>query len=112
MNNEQVEELQPTREELKDKLRSKIHQKKKFRNGGITRKTSQTLKDKMDKLTKILIDENITSDTPINEHIIDIVTSVISIDEMNKIFEHIGNHPEVSDNFKDFVHNILNFKPP
>ena len=116
MNSDQVEELQqtnkPNREELRDKLRAKIGQKRSVRKGGVTRKDAQTLSDKIEKLVQVLKDENITVNTPLTEGIMEKVTGIISINEMKKIMSQIESNPEVSDKFKQFMDNALNFKPP
>ena len=116
MDTDEIEELhktdKPTRQELKDKLRAKIGQKRTARKGGVTRKESQTLSDKIEKLVQILKDENITVNTPLNENILEKVTEILSINEMKKIMTQVENNAEVSDNFKLFMDNILKFKPP
>lgn len=113
MDSNSVEELQPTnREELRNKLRSKIGQKRNIRKGGVTRKESQTLSDKIQKLVQVLQDENITVNTPISERVLEKVTEILSINEMKKVMSQIEQNPEVSDNFKQFMNNILNFKSP
>ena len=116
MDTEEIEELhktdKPTRQELKDKLRAKIGQKRTARKGGVTRKESQTLSDKIEKLVQILKDENITVNTPLNENIMEKVTEILSINEMKKIMTQVENNAEVSDNFKLFMSNVLKFKPP
>lgn len=116
MDTDQVEELQqtgkPTREELKNKLRAKIGQKRSVRNGGVSRKDAQTLSDKVEKLVEVLKNENITVNTPLTEKVMEKVTEILSINEMKKIMSQIESNPEVSDNFKQFINNALNFKAP
>lgn len=116
MDTDSVEELhqtnKPTREELKNKLRAKIGQKRTVRKGGVSRKEAQTISDKIEKLVQVLKDENITVNTPLSEGIIEKVTEILSINEMKKVMSQIENNSEVSDNFKDFINNILKFKPP
>lgn len=116
MDTNQVEELQQTnkltREELKKKLREKIGQKKNVRKGGVTRKYAQTLSDKLEKLLQILQEENITVETQMTEEIMDKITEILSINEMKKVMAQIDSNPEVSNNFKQFINNVLNFKPP
>ena len=116
MDADSVEELQqtnkPSREELKNKLRAKIGQKRTARKGGVSRKESQTISDKIEKLVEILREENITVNTPLTESIIEKVTEILSINEMKKVMSQIENNSEVSDNFKEFMNNILKFNPP
>jgi len=116
MDTDSVEELQqtnkPTRQEIKNKLREKIGQKRTARKGGVSRKESQTISDKIEKLVQVLKDENITVNTPLSEDIIEKVTEILSINEMKKVMSQIENNSEVSDNFKTFMNTILKFKPP
>jgi hypothetical protein len=116
MDTGQVEELQQanklTREEIRNKLRAKIGQKRSVRKGGVTRKDAQTLSDKIEKLVQFLKDKNITVNTPLTEEIMEKVTDILSINEMKKIMSQIESNPEVSDNFKHFMNNALKFKPP
>lgn len=116
METDQVEELQqtskPTREELRNKLRAKIGQKRSVRKGGVTRKDAQTLSDKIEKLVQVLKEENISVNTPLTEGIMEKVTEILSINEMKKIMSQIESNAEVSDNFKQFMDNVLKFKPP
>jgi len=113
MDTEPVEELQQTsREDLRRKLREKINSKKSSRKGGVTRKYAQTLSDKIEKLVQVLKDENITVNTPFTEEIMEKVTEILSINEMKKIMSQIEQNPEISENFKQFMNNALNFKPP
>ena len=116
MDIDQVEELQqtnkPTREELRKKLRSKIGQKRTNRIGGVTRKDAQTLSDKIEKLVEVLKNENITVNTELTEEIMGKITDILSINEMKKIMSQIESNSEVNDNFKKFMNNALQFKPP
>ena len=116
MDTDNVEELQQTtklrRDELKNKLREKIGQKRTARHGGVSRKESQNLSDKIQKLLQVLKDENITVNTPLSESIMGKVTEILSLNEMKKVMAQIENNSEVSDNFKQFMNNALKFKSP
>ena len=116
METDQVEELhqtnKPSREELRNKLKAKIGQKRSARKGGVTRKESQTLSDKIEKLVEVLKNENITVNTPLTKEVIEKVTEILSINEMKKVMSQIESNPEVSNNFKQFMDNVVKFKPP
>ena len=116
MDTDQVEELQQTnkltREEIRNKLRAKIGQKRSVRKGGVTRKDAQTLSDKIEKLVQFLKDKNITVNTPLTVEIMEKVTEILSINEMKKIMSQIESNAGVSDNFKQFMNNALKFKLP
>lgn len=119
---EEIEELKqtkkpskddkPSREELRKKLRSKISQKGISRKGGITRKESQTLSDKIEKLMSLIKDENISLDTELSEGIMEKITEILSMNEIKKVLSQVNNNNEVSDNFKKFMNNVLESKPP
>lgn len=100
------------REELKQKLRTKINEKANVRKGGVTRKESQNLSDKIQKLVEVLQEENITVNTQLTEELIEKVTGILSINEIKKVLSQIESNPEVNDNFKTFMQNVSNFKPP
>ena len=53
-------ETNPTREELKRRLRAKIKNKSDVRRAGVSRKDALSLSDKITKLVEILKDKNIT----------------------------------------------------
>lgn len=100
------------REELKQKLRTKINQKANVRKGRVTRKESHNLSDKIQKLVEVLQEENITVNTQLTEELIEKVTGILSINEIKKVLSQIESNPEVNDNFKTFMQNVSNFKPP
>jgi hypothetical protein len=100
------------KEELKRKLRAKINQKASVRKGGVTRKESHNLSDKIQKLVELLQEENITVNTQLTEELIEKVTGILSINEIKKVLSQIESNPEISDNFKTFMQNVSNFKPP
>lgn len=109
---EKPELKKPSREELKRKLRSKINQKSNIRRNGVSRKESQTLSDKIEKLMELLKSDNITLNTQLSEDIIEKVTEILSINDIKKVLSQIENNPSVSDNFKKFMSNVSTFKPP
>lgn len=109
---EKPELKKPSREELKRKLRSKINQKSTIRRNGVSRKESQTLSDKIEKLMELLKSDNITLNTQLSEDIIEKVTEILSINDIKKVLSQIENNPSVSDNFKKFMSNVSTFKPP
>jgi hypothetical protein len=114
---EGVEELnpsssRPSRDELKKRLRGKINQKSSTRRAGVTRKESQNLSDKIEKLLETLKNENINVDTQLTPEIIDKVTSILSINDIKRVFSQIQSNPVVSDNFKQFMDKLIDFKPP
>jgi hypothetical protein len=100
------------REKLKQKLRTKINEKTNVRKGGVTRKESQNLSDKIQKLVEVLQEENITVNTQLTEELIEKVTGILSRNEIKKVLSQIESNPEVNDNFKTFMQNVSNFKPP
>lgn len=102
----------PSREELRRKLRSKINQKSTVRRNGVSRKESQTLSDKIEKLMELLKSDNITLNTQLSEDIIEKVTEILSINDIKKVLSQIETNPAVSDNFKKFMSNVSTFKPP
>ena len=114
---EEVEELnpissRPSRDELKRRLKNKISQKSSSRRAGVTRKESQNLSDKIEKLVEMLKNENIDVNTKISSEIIDKVTSILSINDIKRVLNQIESNPVVSDNFKQFMDNLIDFKPP
>lgn len=109
---EKPELKKPSREELKRKLRSKINQKSTIRRNGVSRKESQTLSDKIEKLMELLKSDNITLNTQLSEDIIEKVTEILSINDIKKVLSQIENNQSVSDNFKKFMSNVSTFKPP
>lgn len=114
---EEVEELnqsdsKPSRDELKKRLRSKINQKSSSRRAGVTRKESQNLSDKIEKLLEMIKNENINVNTQLTPEIIDKVTSILSVNDIKRVLSQIESNPEVSDNFKQFMDKLINFKPP
>lgn len=105
-------ETNPTREELKKKLRLKIKNKSDVRRGGVSRKDALSLSDKITKLVEVLKDKNITVNTELTEDVIQTVTNIISINDIKKVLSQIENNEEVSDNFKLFMNKVLNANPP
>lgn len=105
-------ERNPTREELRKKLRSKIKNKSDVRRGGVSRKDAVSLSDKITKLVEVLKDKNITVNTELTEDVIQTVTDIISINDIKKVLSQIQNNEEVSDNFKLFMNKILNANTP
>jgi superfamily I DNA and/or RNA helicase len=85
------------REKLKQKLRTKINEKTNV---------------KIQKLVEVLQEENITVNTQLTEELIEKVTGILSRNEIKKVLSQIESNPEVNDNFKTFMQNVSNFKPP
>jgi len=114
---EEVEELnpissRPSRDELKRRLKNKISQKSSSRRAGVTRKESQNLSDKIEKLLEMIKNENINVNTQLTPEIIDKVTSILSVNDIKRVLSQIGSNPDVSDNFKQFMDKLIDFKPP
>ena len=109
MADNEVEELTRVdeKEERRRRLRNKINSKKTNRTGGFTRKQSQTLSDKIEKLVEFLKTENITVNSPITETIIEKVTAILSKNEMRQILSKVRDNPEVNENFNIFLENML-----
>lgn len=105
-------ETNPTREELKRRLRAKIKNKSDVRRAGVSRKDALSLSDKITKLVEILKDKNITVNSELTEDVIQTVTDIISINDIKKVLSQIENNEEVSDNFKLFMNKVLNANPP
>jgi uncharacterized protein Smg (DUF494 family) len=108
---EDVEELNPNREKLKEKLRKKINNKRTMRSG-INKKETQTLSDKIQAMLEFLKQENIDMNTQISESIVEKITSIISLNDVKKVLSQVQDNPDVSDNFKTFLSKIEKFKTP
>ena len=56
--------------------------------------------------------ENINVNTQLTPEIIDRVTSILSISDIKRVLSQIESNPDVSDNFKQFMDKLIDFKPP
>lgn len=111
---EEVEELcqVSNREELRKKLRSKIRQKQTGRTSGLSKRDTQVMSDKIEKLMKFIEDKNITVNTSITQEMVEQITDIISLGEMKRLYSHIENNPDIHENFISFIKKISEFKIP
>jgi hypothetical protein len=113
---EEVEELpqtnNTTRDELRRKLRGKIKQKQSVRTSGMSKRDTQIMSDKIEKLMKFIEEKNITVNTSITEDLIEQITDIISLSEMKRLYSQIENNPNIHENFINFIKNVNEFKTP
>lgn len=98
------------RDDLRQKLRYKIDNKRAIRQG-ISRSETKTLSDKIQTLVETLKEDKIDLNTPITEEIITKILTILSISDMKKILAQIDTNSSVNDNFKEFIQKIIKTKP-
>jgi|LauGreDrversion4_2_1035121.scaffolds.fasta_scaffold469680_2 hypothetical protein len=100
-----MEDNKPTREELKERLRGKISQKKSQRSyNTFNRKKATECAEKLKKITSIIDKYNITNEDKIPDKLVDEIKCVISEEDINLLVSYLKQN-----NSSNLNSNIINF---
>jgi len=101
---EKIIQIQETREQLRERLKNKIHGKKKSRTVGLTRKRGNNINDSLKKISDVIAQNKIESPEQINEALIQNIMSAISKDDLEIVLKNMQQNSQ----FKEMLTTINN----
>ena len=92
--NDIVSELQinESREQLRERLKKKINNKRTTRTNGITRKKGNDINESFKKITEVLVNKNIQSADQIDATVIETIMNLITKKDMEMILQKMQDN--------------------